>query len=252
MVNEKIKRYSFVIIIMTALSVVVQIAANLVSARTINFFGVPLCSAPLGVFFFPFVYIISDVTSDVYGYRASRWIAWITILMQLCLVGLIELIICTTTPNNDFSRTLDTALHTVFDNGFIIIIAGILGAVFGGWVNDIIFQLYRHKEGTDHFLKRKLLSSAGAELVDTIVFITIAFKIGFHTPWFPVYSETGELVTNGVLMMYLVQFVLKYGVEVITSPIAKWCAKKLRNYEGEEVFEDRNKFNIFGFERKYS
>lgn len=234
MENTKIKRYSFIIIILTALSVTMQIAANIISARTMTIFK---WSAPLGCFFFPFVYIISDITSDVYGYRASRWISWLTVLMQLLMVGLVELIINITRPG-EFSIELNNALKTVFNSGFFIIIAGALGAIFGGWVNDIVFQLFRHKDGEEKFLKRKLLSSFAAELVDTLIFITIAFKIGLRFPW------------STVLPMYIVQFILKYGVEVITSPLAKFFSKLIRKYEGTDIFEDRNKFNIFGFEKK--
>lgn len=233
MENTKIKRYSFIIIILTALSVTMQIAANIVSARTMMVFK---WSAPLGCFFFPFVYIISDITSDVYGYRASRWIAWLTVLMQLLLVGLVELIINITKPG-EFSIELDTALRVVFNSGFFIIIGGIAGAILGGWANDVVFQIFRHEDGEDKFLKRKLLSSLAAEIVDTLVFITVAFKIGLHFSW------------DLVIPMYIIQFILKYGVEVITSPLAKLFANIIRKYEGSEVFEDRNKFNIFGFER---
>lgn len=228
------KRYSFIIIILTALSVTMQIAANIVSARTMMFLN---HAAPLGVFFFPFVYIISDITSDVYGYRASRWIAWITVVTQLLLVGLIQAIVHLTTPP-DFCIELDSAIKTVFSSAFVIVIAGILGAVLGGWSNDIVFQIFRHKDGEGKFIKRKLLSSLAAEFVDTFVFITVAFKIGLGFDW------------NSVLWMYLIQFCLKYGVEVITSPVAKICSSKIRNIEGTEIFEDRNKFNIFGFEKK--
>ena len=229
------KKISFIVVCLAAVSVTMQIAANLVSARTMPVIG---HAAPLGVFFFPLVYVISDVTSDVYGYRISRWIAWITVLMQLVLVGSIRLVIDYTTPCGEFSQTLDGALRLVFSSGAIIVIAGIAGAVLGGWVNDIIFQLFRHKDGEGHFIKRKLWSSAGAELVDTLVFITVAFKIGFHLPW------------NAVLWMYGIQFVMKYGVEVLTAPIAKWLSGRIRTKEGSDVFEDRNRFNIFGFERK--
>lgn len=233
MENTKVKRYSFIIIVLTALSVTMQIAANIISARTMAVFK---WSAPLGCFFFPFVYIISDITSDVYGYRASRWIAWLTVLMQLLMVGLVEFIINITTPANS-SIELNNALKIVFNSGFFIIVAGALGAIFGGWVNDIVFQLFRHKDGEGKFLKRKLLSSFAAEIVDTLIFITIAFKIGLHFTW------------DIVLPMYIVQFILKYSVEVVTSPLAKLFARIIRRYEGTDIFEDRNKFNIFGFER---
>ena len=233
--TSAVKHFSFVIVCLTALSVTMQIAANLVSARTMPVFG---HAAPLGVFFFPIVYVISDVTSDVYGYRVSRWIAWITVIMQLILVFAIRAIIYYTTPCGEFSETLDGALKMVFSSGAIIMGAGVVGAVLGGWANDIVFQIFRHKDGEAHFIKRKLWSSAFAEIVDTLVFITVAFKIGFGLPWEP------------VLWMYGIQFVMKYGVEVLTAPLARWCSKKIRDHEGADVFEDRNRFNLFGFEKK--
>lgn len=232
------KRYSFWVVILAALSVTMQVAANLVSGR-LGFFGPYL--APMGVFFFPFVYIISDVTSDVYGYRVSRWIAWLTILVQLLFVGMILTVINAVRPA-PFVQNMDDALRlliigTAGTSGMLrVMVAGVIAAVLGGWVNDIIFQLFRHTDGTGHFLKRKLLSSAGAELVDTTVFITLGF---FGTPAWSI-------------AMYVIQFCLKYVVEVITSPVAKACAAGLRQVEGVNVFEDRNKFNIFGFEKRLS
>lgn len=230
------KRYSFWVVILASLSVTMQIAANLVSGR-LGFFGPWL--APMGVFFFPFVYIISDVTSDVYGYRVSRWIAWLTILVQLIFVGMILIVINAVKPA-PFLLNMDEALRLLIigtsgTSGMLrVMLAGVVAAVLGGWVNDIIFQLFRHVDGKGKFLKRKLISSAGAELVDTTVFITLGF---FGTP-------------SWSIAMYIVQFILKYAVEVITSPVAKLCASKLRSVESDDAFEDRNKFNIFGFEKR--
>lgn len=230
------KRYSFMVVILTALSITMQIAANLVSGR-LGFFGQWI--APMGVFFFPFVYVISDITSDVYGYRVSRWIAWLTILAQIIFIGMIMAVL-NIVKSVPFTLNLDEALRLILvgtsgTSGMLrVMLAGVAGAVLGGWVNDIIFQIYRHKDGTKGFLKRKLLSSLGAEVTDTFVFITLAFVC---TP-------------SWSISMYIVQFILKYIVEVITSPIAKLCTSKLRKIEGNEVFEDRNKFNIFGFEKR--
>lgn len=121
------------------------------------------------------------------------------------------------------------ALKTVFKVTPYVLVGGIFGSVLGGWVNDTIFQMFRHKDGESKFIKRKLLSSAAAEIVDTVVFITIAFKIGMKYPWFT--TITDENITVGVLQMYPIQFILKYAVEFITSPIAKLCSSKLRTIE---------------------
>lgn len=230
------KRYSFYVTLIAVASAVLALMANLVSGR-LGFFGPWV--APMGVFFFPLIYVLSDVTSDVYGYRVSRYIAWISALVNVVFVAGIMLVITVIKPA-PWCIDSDNALRLLMvgtsgTSGMLrVMLAGIIGAVLGGWTNDIIFQIFRHKDGTKQFAKRKLVSSIGAEVVDTTVFITLAFA-----------------GTEGYgLAMYLVQFILKYLVECITEPLAHWLANKLRDKEGADVFEDRNKFNIFGMEKK--
>lgn len=227
-------KISFWVVLLGMLSVTMNLAANLVSGRLGFFDGFV---APMGVFFFPFIYIISDVTSDVYGYRISRMIAWCTMLANVLFVGTILLVVYNNTPapwciESDNAIKLLLVGTTGVSGMLRVMIAGCIGAVLGGWVNDIIFQIFRHNDGVNKFLKRKLMSSVVAELVDTLTFITLAFYG----------SEAWGI------QMYVIQFILKYGVEVITSPVARICARRLRDAEGD-VFEDRNQFNIFGISR---
>lgn len=208
------------------LSVTLNLAANLVSGR-LGYFG--LWVAPMGVFFFPFIYVLSDITSDVYGYKTSRRIAWGTMLSNVIFVVMILVVICNNRPvpwcvESDNALKLLLVGTTGVSGMGRVMIAGSLGALFGGWTNDVIFQVFRHRDGTEHFIKRKLLSSVVAEIVDTGVFITLAFW-GTQA-W--------------CLQMYVVQFILKYSVEVVTSPLARLCARTLRKVEGADIFDDNN------------
>ena len=230
------KRYSFFVTLIAVASGCLALMANLISGR-LGYFGSFI--APMGVFFFPLIYVLSDVTSEVYGYRVSRWIAWISALINIFFVAGIMLVVSINKPAPwciDTDKSIKMLLvGTSGISGMLrVSIAGIIGSVLGGWSNDVIFQYFRHKEGERGFAKRKLLSSFAAEIVDTFTFITIGF-----------------LFTQGwSVQMYIVQFVLKYSVEVITEPLAKLLANALRKKEGSDVFEDRNKFNIFGFEKR--
>jgi uncharacterized integral membrane protein (TIGR00697 family) len=237
------KRYSFALVMLAMLSTVACLAANLISARTGYFFGQV---APMGVFFFPLIYVISDVISDVYGYRVSRFVAWFTLLSNIIFTFGILAVINLNTVSAGFSEVIDASLRTILTPSIGVLMAGIIGAVLGGWVNDVIFQQMRHKDGIPGFMKRKLASSAIAEIVDTLVFITFAFGV-FNAAQLP-----PEIKWGVVANMVWIQFLLKYGVEVITAPIAKLIAGKVRAIEGTDIFEDRNRFNIFGFERKVS
>lgn len=218
-------RYSFALCLITAASTLFCLMANLISGR-VGYFGPWI--APMGVFFFPIIYVLSDVTSDVYGYRTSRYVAWWTNICNVFFVAGILLVVTFNKPA-PWSIESDKAIKLLLigSDGAVgmvrIIVAGVIGAFLGGWTNDIVFQKFRQRDGVSKFYRRKLASSLVAEIVDTAVFITLGF-IGT-----PAWS----------IAMYLVQFVLKYTVEVITSPVSKLLADKIRKIEGADVFEDR-------------
>lgn len=231
MENKNNVKCSFIVTILAMITVVFSIAANTVSAR-LGFFG-PY-AAPMGVFFFPFIYIISDILSEVYGYRISRWVSWIATFVNLLFIGLV-LGICTLIKPAPFVIELNSAIFTVFRTSVRVIVGSIIGAILAGWANDIIFQALKHKDGEKGFAKRKLLSSLAAESIDTVVFITIAF--------------VGTMPFSTIIPMYIIQFILKYAVEVLTEPVAHFLSAKLKKYD-PDAFEDRNNFNIFGFVKK--
>lgn len=230
--------HSFALTILVSLAVVMSIAANIISGR-LGFFG-PFV-APMGVFFFPFIFILSDVVGDVYGYRVNRWMSWTALGANLLFVALILVVINVIQPA-PWVIPQDQAIRLLLIGGegtsgmIRIVIAGVIAATIGMWMNDIVFQKLRHRDGIMKFMRRKFASSAVGEAIDTILFITIAF--------------VGVMPFTMLLQMYVVQFILKYGVEVVTAPLARWGARYVRSIEGEEAFEDRNRFNIFGFEKK--
>lgn len=238
MENKNNVRCSFIVTILAMASVVFSISANVVSGR-LGLFG-PF-AAPMGVFFFPFIYVISDILSEVYGYRISRWVSWITAFVNIIFVGLVMGIVSAVKPA-PWCTDLDASIRMVCGTSIRVVIGSILGAVLAGWVNDIIFQIFKHKDGDKGFAKRKLLSSLAAEAVDTFTFITIAF-VG--TMPFGPWSEGGSIYSC-ILTMYVIQFAMKYAVEVLTEPLAHVLSKKLKSVDPDS-FEDRNKFNIFGF-----
>jgi len=226
------KRTSFLCTILAMVMVACCLAANTISARLGIFFGGWV--APMGVFSFPLIYVISDIVSDVYGYRVSRWIAWMTIAVNFVFLGLV-MGPCALIPAIDAS--MDVAVWTLFKPSIMVIIGSIVGAIMGGWMNDIIFQIFRHRDGTKRFYLRKVLSSLGAEIVDTVVFLTVAFGLGMGL-W--------SLLPT----MMIVQFLLKYGVEIVLMFPTKGVVNLIRKHEPNDVFEDRNQFNIFGFSKR--
>ena len=105
-------------------------------------------------------------------------------------------------------------------------------------MNDILFQKFKAKDGKEKFAKRKLISSAVGELFDTVIFACIAFGLSKQMTW----SAIGQMI--------IVYYPFKYLIEVITEPIAHKVADKVREIEGDDVFEDKQNLTLFGFSKK--
>ena len=228
------KRYSFVLTLLSFISVALCVVSNIIGGTVFN---VGLAYISTGGILFPLIYAISDVISEVYGYRISRWNAWLSLLVSLFVTYSI-LFFTQVVHHPEFNNSLVEAFATVFKSSGYVVIASIVATVIGSWVNDILFQKFKAKDGKEKFAKRKLISSAVGELFDTVIFASIAFGLSKQMSW----SAIGQMI--------IVYYPFKYLIEVITEPIAHKVADKVREIEGEDVFEDKKNLTLFGFSKK--
>jgi uncharacterized integral membrane protein (TIGR00697 family) len=105
-----------------------------------------------------------------------------------------------------------------------IVIASVISYVCGDFVNDRIFRAMKKKHANEHkgFSSRAWLSSLGGEIVDTTMFVFIAFSLVVP------FSE--------FFGMIWVSVVLKTGYELIILPVTNIVARKVKAYEGDKVF----------------
>lgn len=228
------KRYSFTLTLLSFISVALCVVSNIIGGTVFN---VGLAYISTGGILFPLIYAISDVVSEVYGYRISRWNAWLSLLVSLFVTYSI-LFFTQVVHHPEFNSSLVEAFATVFKSSGFVVIASIVATVIGSWINDVMFQKFKAKDGKEKFAKRKLISSAVGELLDTVIFSVIAFGLSKQMSW----SAIGQMI--------IVYYPFKYLIEVITEPIAHKVADKVREIEGNDVYEDKQNLTLFGFSKK--
>lgn len=228
------KRYSFTLTLLSFISVALCVVSNIIGSTVFN---VGLAYISTGGILFPLIYAISDVVSEVYGYRISRWNAWLSLLVSLFVTYSI-LFFTQVVHHPEFNNSLVEAFATVFKSSGFVVIASIVATVIGSWINDVMFQKFKAKDGKEKFAKRKLISSAVGELLDTVIFSVIAFGLSKQMSW----SAIGQMI--------IVYYPFKYLIEVITEPIAHKVADKVREIEGNDVYEDKQNLTLFGFSKK--
>jgi len=198
MENSKTKNVSPILLTLIVVSVSFMLISNILANRMSQ---LGFWSFDSGALTFPVTYIISDILSEVYGYKWSRRVAWMAAAMNLIFATFIFISGLLPYPEWAGTNYFDPALQT----SFRIVAASILSYVMGDWVNDIIFRdMKDRKHATDRagFKLRAILSSVGGALVDTSTFVFIAFS--FTMPW----EEMTPMILLGVASKIIYEIII--------------------------------------------
>lgn len=196
---------------MVVISVSFMLISNILANRMIQV-GVWVLDA--GALTFPITYVISDILSEVYGYKWSRRVAWMSAAINIIFVTFV--FIATSIPAPEWFNA--TPFSLALKSSFRIVIASVVSYVIGDWVNDIIFEKMKEKNPSQsHFKVRAILSSVGGSLVDTTAFVMIAFL--FTMP------------TKEMLPMILIGVAAKTVYEIAILPVTSRVLKIVQKQE---------------------
>ncbi|WP_216892413.1 queuosine precursor transporter [Nocardia alni] len=206
--------------IVVALFVTVLMISNICATKGVQFFTHshltlgPLNILPIttdGAFFmFPLAYVIGDVLSEVYGFKAARRTIYIGFSMLALMVICFEIAI--RLPAANFYQD-QAAFKAVAGTTPQLVLAGLAGYVIGQFLNSITLMLIKEKTKEKHLWARLLGSTVASEFGDTLVFCSIAATaIGINT-WGDYFNYV------------LVGFIWKTLVEIMIMPISyRWIA----------------------------
>lgn len=208
---EKTKQ-SFVQTVLTTLYVVCLLIANIVAGKQVQLpFGITMTGA---IVIFPLTYILSDVFSEVYGYKWSRVTCTMAFLCNILMVIVFEIVIFTKPP---VYWTNQEAFATVLGNTPRMLFASLVAYYLGDWINDIVFKKMKERHGEKKFGLRAIVSSFFGEFTDSLIFVPIAF--------------IGTMPAKTLLTMIAIQPCLKVLYECIILPVTSKVCKELKEYE---------------------
>lgn len=212
------QKYSFLQVILTVLSTSCLLISNIITSKQMQFpFGITMTGA---IFIFPVTYILSDVFSEVYGYKWSRVTCYFSFAMNLIMVLAFQVAIAVPAPDY---WTNQEAFETVLGNSPRILFSSLAGFLCGDFVNDIVFRNMKRKHPDDlkGFGWRAILSSFVGEIADSVVFLPFAFF--------------GTMPVMTLVQMTIVQVFLKTGYEVIILPVTQIVVRRVSKYEAAEA-----------------
>ncbi|WP_036529544.1 queuosine precursor transporter [Nocardia sp. CNY236] len=164
-----------------ALFTATLIISNICATKGVEFLGDravslgPVQVLPIatdGAFFlFPLAYILGDVLSEVYGFRATRRAIYYgfgaLLLTVACFAIAIEL------PAAGFYDNQE-AFRTVLGTTPRLVVAGLAGYFVGQLLNSATLVLIKERTKESHLWARLIGSTVVGEFADTLIFCSIA------------------------------------------------------------------------------
>lgn len=201
---------------LTVLYVVAFLISNILAAKQFVLFeGVTMTCA---VIVFPITYVLSDLISEVYGYKWSRTICYMAFAASVLMVLIFEISIATPAPDY---WTNQEAYATVLGNVPRVLVASLLAFLVGDFVNDKVFAKMKKKHSgeLEGFNARAIASSFCGEIIDSAIFLPLAF--------------VGTMPAKTLLIMGVTQVTIKVAYECLILPLTRIATKAALNYEKE-------------------
>jgi len=218
-------RHSNWFLIVAALFVTCLVVSNIIAVKLIDVAGLIL---PAAIIIFPVSYILGDVLTEVYGYARARQVIWLGFLCNL--VAVVAIAAGGLLPAAGFwggQAAWDTILGYVPRILGASFIAYLIGELVNAWV---LARLKVAMEGR-HLWVRTIGSTLVGQLLDSAVFITIAFA--------------GVLPAEALLGAVITQWLVKSAYEALATPLTYAVVGFLKRVDDVDVYDRDLHFRPF-------
>ncbi len=216
-------------IVLTALFVTALVTAQVISAKLLAV-GLPvigMVAAPGGTLAYAATFFASDCLSELYGKRYAQRVVNVTFLMNFVLLALVFLTIGLPAAEGSVDPE---SFREVLGLSANIVLGSLTAYLISQNWDVVVFHRIRRATGGRSLWIRNLGSTATSQLLDTVVFTTVAFLLapsllGLGVP-LPL-EVIGGLVIG--------QYLLKLLIAVVDTPIVYAAVALVRRSRDEDA-----------------
>ncbi len=223
--KKRLEKVSVMFLQIAMLFVTCLVASNIFETKQIAVGPLNLTG---GLLIFPLTYVISDCVCEVWGFRRSCLLIWTGFLLNFLFMGagaVVDVI-----PGAPYYENQE-GFHAIFGLAPRITLASCIAFLVGSFLNARVLSVMKVRTDGKRLPGRLILSSVVGEAADSLLFFPIAFL--------------GVLQGSEMLSQMLLQFILKTLYEIIFLPLTVFLIRKLKAYEGEDVFDRGINYGVF-------
>jgi queuosine precursor transporter len=155
---------------------------SLVAANTLGLKVMPFLfdsHLSVGVFMFPVVFLMTDIVGEVYGKKVAKFFVLAGVLSTLLWIAYNFLSLMVPWSGDHWA---EGSYETIFGLTARIAIASIVAFAVAEYQDVISFFFFKKAFAKGGFWLRSTLSNLWSQLLDTVLFMTIAFLGVYETP----------------------------------------------------------------------
>ena len=184
---------------------------NLLGSKLIEIFGIV---TSVGLFGYPVTFLITDIVEEVRGKEVTKIFVHAGFL-SLCIAVLFVFVSTGLPPSPLYPH--NEAYNYVFSNSLRLILASMIAFVISQHHDIWAFNFWKQKTNGRHLWLRNNLSTIVSQLLDSIIFMFIAF-----------YRATPELGAVQIFYMIMPLWILKVIFALLDTPFVylgiRWLA----------------------------
>jgi uncharacterized integral membrane protein (TIGR00697 family) len=183
-----------------------------------------------GLLLFPLAALLGDVLTEVYGYAETRKVIWTGLASLLLLVLMIE--VCGAFPS-DRLWTHQAAYDSILGAVPRIVAASLTAYCVGEFTNSYVLAKFKVLTRGRFMFLRFVLSTAAGQLVDSSVFVLVAFA--------------GRMPVLEMVAVTLTGWAIMVTWEIVALPLTVPLVKAIKRREGVDHFDIGTNFNPLRF-----
>ena len=181
-----------------------------------------------GTLLFPLSYIFGDILTEVYGYKKAKSVIWLGFFMAL-LMSLVFIIVGKLPGAPDWNN--QNAYDLILGLTPRIVLASLFAYMIGSFSNSFILAKIKILTKGKMLWLRTISSTIVGELLDSVIFIMIAF-------W-------GILPYSLLLTLIISNYLFKTAIEILFTPATYKIVSFLKKKESEDYYDTNTNFNPF-------
>lgn len=204
--------------LLTLIFVFCLLISNIAEMKIVDVLGVAQVGA--GTLFFPLLYVLNDVLTEVYGFSASRRTIWLALCFNTSF-SLLMYLIMLLPAGTDWQEK--EAFETIFSLSPRIMIGSLTSYFLGELINASIISFLKLQMKGKLFALRAVFSTLVSSFIESVIFGIIAFY--------------GRIPDDELIKMTVMLTIMKVLYEIIIMPFTSMLVHYLKRTEKLDVYE---------------